>query len=112
MMSISTLNKFGEFPPGEHETSLSGVRKRFGTSSAQRKELMRGLTEAAENLKAAGVSKIWVNGSFVTSKEEPNDIDGCWEYTDDVDLDKLDPGIPGTKPQTHEREVWGRILPG
>ena len=52
---------------------------------------MQGLEEAAGNLKAAGVQTIWINGSFVTSKKEPNDVDGCWEYTENVNIDRLDP---------------------
>ena len=90
-MAIPPLNRTGELPPGEHKTSLARVRKRFGHSSAQREELMQGLEEAAGNLKAAGVQTIWINGSFVTSKKEPNDVDGCWEYTEKVNIDRLDP---------------------
>ena len=33
---------------------------------------------------------MWLNGSFVTAKEEPGDFDACWD-PDDVDLDRLDP---------------------
>ena len=91
LVTIPPLNEAGELPPGEHETSMPGIRKRFGRSSAQREELMHGLENAAENLQAAGVQKIWIDGSFVTSKKEPNDVDGCWEYTEHVDLSRLDP---------------------
>ena len=35
---------------------------------------------------------MWLNGSFVTSKEEPGDFDACWD-TDGVDLDALNPVI-------------------
>jgi hypothetical protein len=90
-VAIPPLNKAGELPAGEHETSLPGVRKRFGRSSAQREELMRGLENAAENLQSAGVRKIWIDGSFVTSKKEPEDVDGYWEYTERADLSRLDP---------------------
>jgi uncharacterized protein DUF6932 len=90
-MAIPPLNKAGELPPGEHQTSPPGIRKRFGRSSVQREELMYGLENAAENLQAAGVQKIWIDGSFVTSKKEPNDVDGCWEYSEHVDLSRLDP---------------------
>jgi hypothetical protein len=89
-MKIPSFNKAGELPAGEHEASLALVKKRFGSSSAQREELMRGLEGAAENLRAAGVRRIWVDGSFVTEKEEPNDVDGCWEYSESVDLEKID----------------------
>lgn len=39
---------------------------------------------------AAGCGRIWVNGSFVTAKEEPADFDACWD-SEGVDLDALDP---------------------
>lgn len=34
--------------------------------------------------------RVWIDGSFINSKEEPNNIDGCWQYDADVDVDKLD----------------------
>jgi hypothetical protein len=52
--------------------------------------LLDGLAEAIELLAAAGCRRIWVNGSFVTAKDEPVDFDACWD-TDDVDVDALDP---------------------
>lgn len=45
----------------------------------------------------AGVKIIWIDGSFVTSKENPNDIDGCWEYTPLVNQDKLDSVFLGSR---------------
>jgi hypothetical protein len=33
---------------------------------------------------------VYINGSFVTSKERPNDVDVCWDI-DGVDADALDP---------------------
>ena len=41
-------------------------------------------------LTAAGCRQVWLNGSFVTAKDEPGDFDACWD-TDGVDLDALDP---------------------
>src|SRR5258708_16788857 len=52
---------------------------------------MHGLENGAENLQAAGVRRIWIDGSFVTTKKEPKDVDGCWEYTENVDIGRLDP---------------------
>ena len=40
---------------------------------------MTGLRAALENLKGAGCRTIYLNGSFVTSKDLPNDYDACWE---------------------------------
>jgi uncharacterized protein DUF6932 len=28
---------------------------------------------------------------FLTTKADPNDVDGCWEWTDEVNLNLLDP---------------------
>ncbi len=52
--------------------------------------MLDGLAEAIELLAEAGCRQIWLNGSFVTAKDEPGDFDACWD-TDDVDLDELDP---------------------
>ena len=41
-------------------------------------------------LAAAGCRRLWLNGSFVTAKDEPADLGACWD-TDGVDLDALDP---------------------
>lgn len=42
---------------------------------------MNGLRAAAKNLKVGGVHTIFVDGSFTTNKETPDDIDGCWDPT-------------------------------
>ena len=34
---------------------------------------------AIDNLKRAGCRTVYIDGSFVTSKEVPNDFDACWE---------------------------------
>ena len=51
---------------------------------------MTGLRAALGNLKGAGCRTVYINGSFVTSKELPNDYDACWEETG-VDPEALDP---------------------
>lgn len=90
-MSIPLLLSTGELPEGEHIATLDEVEKEFGASSDRRIELMQGLRRAAKNFEAAGVKRIWLNGSFVTGKANPNDIDGCWEYILSVDMKILDP---------------------
>ncbi len=78
----------GRLPPGEHIASWDEVVERFGWTE-RRRRLLDGLAEAIELLAAAGCQRIWLNGSFVTAKDEPGDFDACWD-TDDVDLDALD----------------------
>jgi len=103
-MVIPEFQSNGELPAGEHNASLDEVEDRFGQQNVQRKMLMDGLRTASDNFTQAGVRTIWVNGSFVTSKEEPNDIDGCWEYTDAVDTYILDDAfISSTRKDAKEK---------
>jgi len=75
-------------PPGEHVASWDEVVERFGWTE-RRRRLLDGLAEALELLAEASCSRVWLNGSFVTAKDEPGDFDACWD-TDGVDLDALD----------------------
>jgi len=53
--------------------------------------LFNGLLHAVQNLQASGVRRVFIDGSFVTTKAAPNDVDGCWEWHDAVNIDALDP---------------------
>lgn len=79
----------GLLPQGLHPATLEEVLERFG-GNERREQLLTGLVEALGLLRAAGCRRVYVNGSFVTSKERPNDIDACWDI-DGVDADTLDP---------------------
>jgi len=79
----------GRLPEGEHAASWDELVERFGWTS-RRRQLLDGLAEAIELLAASGCTRIWLNGSFVTAKDEPADFDACWD-PDGVDLDALDP---------------------
>jgi len=79
----------GLLPPGIHQGSWDEFKKRFGDTPHRRK-LLSGLKTAARNLKSAGCKRIFINGSFITLKEQPNDFDALWDI-DGVDPEKLDP---------------------
>ena len=79
----------GRLPEGEHAASWEEIVDRFGWT-AKRRQLLDGLADASELLGAAGCQRVWLNGSFMTAKDEPADFDACWD-TDGVDLDALDP---------------------
>lgn len=81
----------GRLPEGEHEAEWEELVDRLGWNR-RRRQLLDGLAAAIEALATAGCRRVWLNGSFVTSKEEPGDFDACWD-TDGVDLDALDPVI-------------------
>ncbi len=81
----------GRLPEGEHTADWAEVVDRFGWNP-RRRQLLDGLAEAVELLGVAGCRRVWLNGSFVTDKEEPGDFDACWD-TDGVDVDALDPAL-------------------
>ena len=87
---IPWLTKDGLLPVGVHQASLEELRDRFGRQNAARRRLFKGLTRAVENLREAGVIRVYVDGSFVTDKPFPSDVDGCWETDADIDLVELD----------------------
>jgi len=78
-----------QLPPGVHVASWQEVAARFG-GNPRRREILDGLLRALQALKAAGCTQVYVDGSFVTSKELPGDFDGCWDDTG-VDYDRIDP---------------------
>lgn len=90
MPTIPEFDDNGNLPPGIYEVSLQDIEKHF-TWTDRRKKLFEGLRAAIENLTGANVKRVWIDGSFVTSKDDPNDIDGCWQADNDVHANKLDP---------------------
>ena len=86
---IPVFSMTGNLPPGIHYTDWDEFEERFG-NNYHRQLLLLGMKEALLNLKNAGCSICYMNGSFVTIKPFPNDFDGCWDPLG-VDLNKLDP---------------------
>lgn len=64
---------------------------RYGTSR-HRRDLLDGLLDALRSLKSAGCGAAFLDGSFVTYKERPEDFDACWEAAG-VDASYLDPEL-------------------
>jgi len=86
----------GLLPPGVHETDLEELKEKMGWSR-KRRELLEGLEEALELMASCGVTRAYLDGSFVTDKDRPNDIDGCYDLAEDVaaeDLRRLAPVFP------------------
>jgi len=86
---IPSFDAGGSLPPGVHETTMAELEGRLAFNG-HRRRLVGGLKQAVENLEAAGARRVWIDGSFVTDKPEPADIDGCWDPAG-VDPDLLDP---------------------
>ncbi len=47
--------------------------------SPKRMNLLEGLERAIDILRKCGCTVIYIDGSFITNKLEPNDYDACWE---------------------------------
>lgn len=58
-----------------------------------RKGILAGMTVALSALKKYGCQRVYVDGSFVSTKEEPGDFDGCWD-PEGVDLKGLTDELP------------------
>jgi hypothetical protein len=86
---IPNFDAQGLLPKGVHPATWKEVRERFG-GSERREELLKKLREALNLLRAAGCRRVYIDGSFVTAKQMPNDIDVCWDISG-VEADALDP---------------------
>jgi hypothetical protein len=75
---LPQFDENGNLPPGIHWTTWAEVVARFGSSS-RRQELLNGLHDALRLLRDAGCKAVYVNGSFVTTKDVPRDFDACWD---------------------------------
>ncbi len=69
---------YAVLPPGVHSATLAEVEHRYATNE-RRTWLFEGLIEVAKALRAAGCVTMFLDGSFVTDKEEPGDFDGYWD---------------------------------
>lgn len=77
-MPIPNLNTLGLLPPGRHVCTADEIAGRFGAfhGGEQRPQLMQKLMAFIAEARASGiVSSLLVDGSFVTAKPAPNDID-------------------------------------
>jgi hypothetical protein len=65
----------GYLPNGIHKASEAEVTFRFGTQSRRRRRLALRLRRWIELGRDVGAKRLLVDGSFVTAKAEPHDVD-------------------------------------
>lgn len=76
----------GYLPEGLHVATEAEVTFRFGTSTSRRQRLALRLRRWIELARAISAPRFFVDGSFVTSKPDPNDVDAViWLPDDFVD---------------------------
>lgn len=120
-LAISTTQRYccvvlpdfvnGALPPGIHRASWDDVRHRFGFT-AHRRYLLIGAYRAIVDLAEAGCQRVWLDGSFVTAKEHPNDFDLAWDTTG-VKGALLHPVLLDTIPPRHAQHAryGGDVIP-
>jgi|HubBroStandDraft_5_1064220.scaffolds.fasta_scaffold411489_1 hypothetical protein len=82
----------GNLPPGIHSASWAEFGTRFAWNE-HRERLCDGLRRALSLLLVVGCADVFIDGSYVTAKEVPNDYDGAWSLAgvDLVLLKRLEP---------------------
>ena len=84
----------GNLPPGIHVLTLAEASLLLVFNN-RREVLFDGFLRARSCLREAGCQKIYIGGSFATSKEFPGDFDACWDTTN-VNLEllkKIEPAL-------------------
>jgi hypothetical protein len=84
---VPLFNADGQLPPGIHFCDWEDFVTRFGTTQ-HRLNLIAGLKIAMTQLRSAGCTTVYIDGSFVTHKLVPEDFDACWAESE-VDIDQL-----------------------
>lgn len=88
-MALPDFNEAGDLPPEVHRATLDEILERFGSGSARRTACARRLAHIFELARRTGSLRfLIVFGSFVTRKEEPNDVDVILIMDDAFQLEK------------------------
>lgn len=75
-MTFPTFNENGDLPVGIYKATLQEVIDHFGKGSLQRQLVSSRLKKIYNLAKITGkLSRFIIYGSFITSKENPNDVD-------------------------------------
>jgi len=72
---LPAFDDFGNLPPGVHRCPIDELVSRFGSGSEERETEINELLHFIDAARKAGVRRLMVNGSFVTGKLSPNDVD-------------------------------------
>ncbi|HVT89400.1 MAG TPA: hypothetical protein VHD56_11150 [Tepidisphaeraceae bacterium] len=80
---IPPFDEHGYLPSGVHQATLDEVIDLFETGTEQREAQGQSLLWLAPLCQRAGITRLLINGSFVTTKDDPNDVDcvalqGAW----------------------------------
>jgi hypothetical protein len=93
-MPIPEFRPDGYLPKGMHRATEAEVAARFGQTTARRRVLVTRVAEWLVLARAVGARRFLLDGSFVTAKPEPGDVDAvCWlpdDFEDQYHAGKLE----------------------
>jgi hypothetical protein len=72
---LPAFDRDGNLPFGIHPGAVDELVTRFGSGSSERELEIQELIQFIEWARRAGVRRLIINGSFVTQKDAPNDVD-------------------------------------
>ncbi|MCL4191928.1 MAG: hypothetical protein KJZ87_09290 [Thermoguttaceae bacterium] len=91
---IPAFRADGYLPEGLYMASEADVTFRFGASSPRRRRLALRLRRWIGLARQVGGQRLLIDGSFVTSKEDPNDIDAVILLPPDFERQIVEGGEP------------------
>lgn len=74
-MPLPSLQSNGFLPVGLHLAEVGEIKERFGQHTPQRQYLFERVQTFLELASYVTAKRMFVNGSYVTSKEDPGDVD-------------------------------------
>lgn len=111
---IPEFDDNGNLPLGIHFCDWEEFKEKFGYNF-NRERMINGLELVIALLKTAGCRTIYVDGSFISSKEKPGDFDACWDEVgvDMTSLKSIAPTLYNFTLQRVEqkRKYKGEIFP-
>ena len=98
-------------PAGIHIATFSEVKALF-VYNARRAELFEGLLCGSVELANAACKQLYLDGSYVTSKEYPGDFDACWD-SEGIDWAALDADLRdyATSREEQKSKYGGEFYP-
>ena len=97
-------------PPGIYDTDFGELEEKMGWSR-RRRVLLDGLERALDLMAASGVRRVYLDSSFVTDKDRPNDVDGCYDLEASASAKELEAIAPIFPPspdnRAKARELYG-----
>lgn len=75
----------GYLPEGIFIATIAEVTFRFGSENRTRRRLILRVRRWVELARRVGASRLFIDGSFITAKPNPNDVDAVIQLPDDFD---------------------------